>query len=360
MHTRHHARGPPASETIVRRRQATALGARGEVAHRDLQPGPGSQGGELGLPRAGAVAVGAARVRGDQQPPGQRIVAAPGCLPPAADRLHGERGGVVVGADVHPAGVRRQVIDPVRDRLAQLPVREVVGADPGWLALRPPLPAAVFELADQFLLLGVHADHGVPGRLVLADLPADVTELRVPVRVLLSLDGLGVALQAEPLGPQQIADGVRRDLMTLGCQLGRQLPRGLRRPPQRRHRVAPLLWLNKGKQRRAQPRIQVGRPLAAPARPPRPAQRPSPRIQLSCAQRHRRLPDPGRPGHQPDPAMPQRPGLGAHQQPPLPLIQMREDHLELRRQHLPGYRHDAHTTTACPIPGSYGLILCDS
>jgi hypothetical protein len=30
----------------------------------------------------------------------------------------------------------------------------------------------------------------------------------------------------------------------------------------------------------------------------------------------------------------QRPRLGAHQQPPLPLIQMREDRRELRRQDL--------------------------
>jgi hypothetical protein len=35
----------------------------------------------------------------------------------------------------------------------------------------------------------------------------------------------------------------------------------------------------------------------------------------------------------------QRTGLGARQQPPLPLIQMREDRLELRRQHLPGFLH---------------------
>ena len=124
--------------------------------------------------------------------------------------------------------------------------------------------------------------------------------------------------------------------MALRRQLGRQRAGRHRGPAQRRHRIAPLLRLHQGQQCRAQPRIQVSGPLAAPARPPRPAQRPSPGVQLSCAQRHRRLPDPRRPGHQPDPAMPQRPGLGAHQQPPLPLIQMREDHLELRRQHLPG------------------------
>ncbi len=42
--------------------------------------------------------------------------------------------------------------------------------------------------------------------------------------------------------------------------------------------------------------------------------------------------------------MPQRPGLSTHQQSPLPLIQMREDRPELRRQHLSGCLHGADTT----------------
>ena len=55
--------------------------------------------------------------------------------------------------------------------------------------------------------------------------------------------------------------------------------------------------------------------------------------------------------------MTQRPRLGPHQQPPLPLIQMREDRLELRRQHLPGDHHAAHTTSGCRHPGGYGLFF---
>ena len=76
-----------------------------EMADGDLQPGLHRQGRQFGFPRAGAVAVGAAGVRGDQQPPGQGVVAAPGCLPPAADRFHREGGGVMVGAhaDTQPA-----------------------------------------------------------------------------------------------------------------------------------------------------------------------------------------------------------------------------------------------------------------
>jgi len=41
--------------------------------------------------------------------------------PPAADRLDRERAGVGIGADVDPAGVRADVIDPVGRYLAQLP-----------------------------------------------------------------------------------------------------------------------------------------------------------------------------------------------------------------------------------------------
>ena len=327
------------------------------MAHRDLQSGLGGQDSKPGLPRTGAVAVGTARVRGDQQPPGPGIAVPAGPVPPAADGLHGERRSVVIGADVHPSGVRRQVIDPVRDRLAQVPVGEVMGVHPDRPARGPPLPAAVLELADQFLLLGVHADHGIPGRQMLAGLLADVTELSVPVRMLLSLDGLGVALQAEPLLAEQGADRALRDLMPLAGELVRQVAGRQRRPPQRRHRVAPFLRFHQGQQCRGQARVQVSGPFAASARPPHPAQRPGPGIQLVHAQRHRRLADPGRPGHHPDPAMPQSPGLSPHQQPPLPLIQMREDRLELRRQHSPGFFRSSHTTPMWQILGSYGLFF---
>ena len=95
-------------------------GAGREVARGDLQAGLQGQRRELMFPGPGAAAVGAAGVGGDQQPPGTRIGDLARVVPPAADRLHSEGGGVMVGADVHPAGVGGQVVDPVRDGLAQL------------------------------------------------------------------------------------------------------------------------------------------------------------------------------------------------------------------------------------------------
>jgi hypothetical protein len=43
--------------------------------------------------------------------------------------------------------------------------------------------------------------------------------------------------------------------------------------------------------------------------------------------------------------MPQRPSLGAHRKPTLPLIQMGQQHRELRRQRLLGLLGLSHTTS---------------
>ena len=68
----------------------------------------------------------------------------------------------------------------------------------------------VLVRADQFLLLGVHADHRVTRGQVRLGLLVEVAELGVAVGVLAALDGLGVGLQAETLLAQQPGHGVRR------------------------------------------------------------------------------------------------------------------------------------------------------
>jgi len=52
------------------------------------------------------------------------------------------------------------------------------------------------EFADQFLLLGVHADHRRPDRQVFDDSGVEVAELGVPVDVLATFGDLSVGLQA--------------------------------------------------------------------------------------------------------------------------------------------------------------------
>ena len=81
-------------------------------------------------------------------------------------------------------------------------VSEAVVADLHRVALGPPLPARLRVLADLLLLLGVHADHRLPGGQVLPGLAGEVPELGVPVRVPPALGDLGVSLRGEPLVPQ--------------------------------------------------------------------------------------------------------------------------------------------------------------
>src|SRR5450759_2031389 len=95
----------------------------------DLETGGGGQGGEFGLPQPGAAAVGSAAVGADQQPGGVRVQGRSDLLPPAGDGVHRERGGVVIGADRHPAGVGGDVVDAIRVGLAQVVVEEVVDLD---------------------------------------------------------------------------------------------------------------------------------------------------------------------------------------------------------------------------------------
>jgi hypothetical protein len=63
-------------------------------------------------------------------------------------------------------------------------------------------------VADQFLFLGIDRDDRLAGGQVLAGLLVEVPKLRVPIRVLGTLEGLAGALQPIPLLLEQPADGV--------------------------------------------------------------------------------------------------------------------------------------------------------
>jgi len=165
------------------------------VAHADGQAGLGGERGQLGLPGAAPVSVGATTVGGDQQPVGVRVVDAAAGVPPGPHRVHRERGGLVVDAHRHPSGVGAQVVDAVGDRLARL-ADEVVDLDLLRVAGGSVVAAGVLVLADEFLFLAVDADHRHPGGQGGGDGVVDVAELGIAIRVAAALQGLGVGLQA--------------------------------------------------------------------------------------------------------------------------------------------------------------------
>ena len=217
-------------------------------------------------------------------------------------------------------------------------------------ALRPPLGAAVGELADLLFLLGVHRDDRVPGVQELARPGSDVAELGIPVRVLPALGDLGVALQAVAPGLQQPRHRRRRAPVPGRGQRVRQVPGRQARPAQRRLRIPPRLRLDQRHQRRTQLRVGVGQLLAAAARRPRPRLR-----RPGCLPRapgHRGRMSARHAGHRLDSAAAQPGRLRPQQQPPLSLIQVRPQRLiqlrhPLQRQ-LSGNLDRRHTTKGRP------------
>lgn len=82
-------------------------------------------------------------------------------LPPATDYLYREVRRVVISLHADRARVGIHIVDAIRNGLAQSGIRKTVHLLR--LPRRALLPAVVFELDQQLLLLGVDAYHVVAG-----------------------------------------------------------------------------------------------------------------------------------------------------------------------------------------------------
>src|SRR5438093_3973533 len=129
---------------------------RWKVAHRDAQACLVRQTLQLDLPQAAPAAVGATAISREEEPFGLGIDLAAHMAPPAPDCLHSKLSRVMIHPHADPARVRGFVVDAVRNDLAQCLAGEVMDPDLLRLALRRPLAPIIAELADQFLLFGIH------------------------------------------------------------------------------------------------------------------------------------------------------------------------------------------------------------
>ena len=145
----------------------------------------------------------------------------------------------MIDADVHPPGILREVVHPVRDYLAQRVVDKVVHADGDRLALGVPLATGVLVVADELLLLRVDGDHGCAPRLERVDPVVEILELIVAVRVRRPLQRLLRRLEAVPARVQELPNFLRADGVPLRPQFLGEAPGTLRRPPQRGLGIAP-------------------------------------------------------------------------------------------------------------------------
>ena len=153
-------------------------------------------------------------------------------------------------------------------------------------------------------------------------------------------------LEAEPVLPQQVPDSRSGHRVSLPCQLVGEVPQRLRRPPKRRHRIAPLVRLYQRQQGWSQLRVQLRDRLAPTTRLPDAADRQGflAPFEFEHPLAHGRLADTSHAGDSPDTAVAEQPGLYRQRQALLALVQMRKQHLEPCGELTTNLRRNAHTS----------------
>ncbi len=220
------------------------------------------------LPQPITAAVAATSVRRDQQFAGPREPGRAHFVPPAVDARACELSSVVIDPDAHPSFIGGQVVDSVRNRLAQLWVGKVVDVHGFGLALGLPFFARILEFSHQLLLLRIHRDDGLVPPLKGPHLAVDVLELIVPVRVRRAFAGFAVGLQAVAVLLQQQCDGAIRNRVVPFRQFLGQFGRALAGPAQRRHGIATRGGFDQSFQGLQQPRIRFSQRPAPASRAP--------------------------------------------------------------------------------------------
>jgi hypothetical protein len=170
----------------------------------------------------------------------------------------------------------------------------------------------------------------------------EVAELAVAIGMLASLGHLGVGLQRIAQTMQQAQHRPRGHGEPLADEFLGQLRGRLRGPSQQRHRVPPRLGMDQFVQRLQQARLLVDQRLVAAARRPQTCRRLDSRRHLSLGLDHRVAAHPRRHGHCGFAAPSQHLRRRPRHDPPLQLVQMRQDHPEEPRERL---RRQLHTLT---------------
>src|ERR1035441_5321662 len=320
-------------------------GARREMTDADRDQQSVGELWELGLPQAGAAGVAPAAISGDRQARRVGVARTAEVRPPRPDRIDRERARVVGDPDRHHALVGLHVEHAEWDRVPEILVLEIVGADLHRPARRLVLPPDSLEIAYQFSLFAVHADHRLarlkrrPSDLV------DIPKLRVAIRMILALTRLLVGVQPIAEALEQLPDRPITNLVPGRRQRPRELLQALRGPPQRRHRIPTRIRIHQPLKIPQQRRIGHRQP-----RTPRPPTTDLPRLQphtlpqLLDPTLHRVLRDPRRTRNRSNPATPTRPSLTRRPNPPLTLVQLRTQPSKTLRNlrfidHAPAIRH---------------------
>jgi hypothetical protein len=291
------------------------------VAHGERQAGRIGELLQLDLPQTDAAAIGAAAVGGDHQPVRRGVSRAPHRFAPALDAVDGELRRVVIDADADIAGVGGDVVDAVRNRLAQFLVDEVMHVDLVGTAFGAIVGTGVFVFADIFLLFGVDRDHRLAGGLKRGGPPVDVLELRVPVGMAAAFQALAVDLAAVARLFKQSRQAAGRDPMPHRGQSRRQFGMALRHPQQGPHGIAERRGFQDGAQIRQQRRVNLGERAAPATGAANLARLKFERLKVREAAANCAARQTGRPRHASDAAMARRERLRRGEQAPATLVE---------------------------------------
>lgn len=125
--------------------------------------------------------------------------------PPVLDGVNGQIGSVTGSCHAHVTFIAFRIVDSIRCRPAFRIAWEVVIVD--LFRFLTPSLARVFELADEFLFLRIHADSWVATLAEILALFVEVPKLSITLRMLLArVQYFAVAPQTVLLVSQQTAD----------------------------------------------------------------------------------------------------------------------------------------------------------
>src|SRR5215471_2462136 len=164
--------------------------------------------------------------------------------PPTPNRCHRKSPRVMIGPDIHESRIAPDIVNAIRVCSGHVGLGEVMPAHLARLSRRKPLLVAVVVIPEEFFLLRIHRNHRPALLEIWLHGGVDVSELRIPIGMILPLLGLAVALQTvaqmvKDLGHFGMADG----MLAPGQGIG-DGARTLASPAQRRFGITSRLLID--------------------------------------------------------------------------------------------------------------------
>ena len=117
-------------------------------------------------------------------------------MPPPPNAFDGKLCGVMIRPHIDPTDIQCWIIHTLGRYLSLNGILKIMDLNLLRRSLRAPLGTSLFEVANQFLLLGIHRDDRIAKALKLLHLSVNVFKLGITIRVRSPLQGLAIPLEA--------------------------------------------------------------------------------------------------------------------------------------------------------------------